>query len=207
MRTRRYYGSVVLITAVLLVIGGLLWNSGTVRLNSNAAFGSTGWSRGSEDAPVTIDIFTDFLCFICVEKERMVTQAMKDYDGRIRMVYHHYAKPGLSEKIAEGLEAAGEQGKFWELHDQLVDLVPQEIEILQYHAGNAGLDMDLFNAALESGKFTETVRQSKKEAVAQGVKSVGLFINGKEYKKHPGTLEELYTAIDAELEKVKIDAD
>lgn len=207
MWTKKYIISVASITIVILAIGGLLWNGGTVELQSDLnATAVTPRYRGEEAATVIVDVYPDFECGICVEKERMVVQALADYPGQIRMVYHHYAYPGFSEKLAEALEAAGEQGKFWEMHDRFIQNVPSDINQLQTVAEEIGLDIEEFNEALESGQFTEKVRLAKQEAISAGVKYVSVFINGKEYQKNPGTLDDFYAAIDEELERLRINA-
>ena len=207
MWTRSYVTSVTLITAVILAIGVVLWNSGTVELKPDSR-GTAGlsWYRGADDAAVTVDVYPDFECYVCVEKEIMVVQALADYPGRLRMVYHHYADPGFSETLAESLEAAGEQGKFWEMHDRVIQNVPTDMAALRAAAGEVGLDIERFSAALDSGAFTEKVRRAREEAVSAGVKYVAIFINGKEYAESPGTLEDLYHAVDEELERLGADA-
>ena len=204
--TKKYITSVALITVAILATGGLLWNSGRADLKPDFnATADASWYRGAEDAPITIDVYPDFECHICVEKELMVVQALVDYPGKIRMVYHHYADPGFSEKLAEALEAAGEQGKFWEMHDRLIRNVPSDIGQLQTVAEEIELDIGIFNEALERGQFTEKVRLAKQEATAAGVKYVSVFINGKEYQKNPGTLDDFYAAINDELERLDAD--
>ena len=206
MWTKSYYASLLLITLAILAIGGVLWNSGTVELkpDSDGAADASRW-RGADDAPITIDAYPDFLCHICVEKELLLLQALADYPGRIRVVYHHYADPGFSEKLAEALEAAGEQGKFWEMHDRLIEHVPADMAALETAAGEVGLDTERFMEALNSGKFTEKVQLARQEAISAGVQYVAIFINGREYPKSPGTLEDLYDAIDKELARLGAD--
>ncbi len=235
MRNWKYTVSVIMITIVIMAIGGILWNSGTTELKPDkttelapdttieSAPDTTTepapdtttepapdsvnsepitWQRGNQDAPITIDEYPDLGCHICIEKEVMVLQALNAYPGKIRVIHHHYAFSAFYEKLAEALEAAGEQGKFWEFHDRLIQNVPNDMPSLLALAEAVGLDMGRFNDALDSGKYTETVKKSKEEAIARGVKEVSMFINGKEYDKSPGTLEDLYNAIDNELAKL-----
>lgn len=249
----KYIATVVIITAIILSIGGILWNKDTIELEPLIVSASqtditaiqpgtttepqvnitttpppatpaetgpdmtagpepdsvnssmTVRDRGNPEAPVTIEVFPDFGCHICVEKEVLILQALKDYPGKIYVIYNHFPSSGFDEKLAESLEAAGEQGKFWEMHDRLVQDVPGDIVALLAAAQITGLDLELFNTALESGKYTETVRKSKEDAIARGVKSVSMFINGTKYTESSGALEDLYKAIDKELAKVKTD--
>jgi protein-disulfide isomerase len=160
------------------------------------------WWRGAVGAPVTIYVFPDFTCPACVEKERMVLQALDMYPEILRMVYHHYPSSSFGQTVAEALEAAGEQGKFWELHDRLLVDPPGDISELKACAVEIGLDMQKFDEALDSGRFTEKVERDKEEAISRGIKHVSVFISGTEYGHNPGTLSDLCAAIDEELERI-----
>lgn len=199
-----------MITIVIMAIGGVLWNSGTTEIKpditaelepDSVTKELISWQRGNKDAPITIDEYPDLGCHICIDKEVMVLQAMSAYPGKIRVIHHHYPSSGFYEELAESLEIAGEQGKFWEFHDRLIQNIPGDMTSLLGLAEDLGLDMGHFSEALNSGKYTETVKKAKEEAITRGVKRVSMFINGKEYEKSPGTLDDLYHAIDEELEK------
>jgi hypothetical protein len=61
VRDRRYYVIICVITAVILAVGGLLWSSGKVDLvDEKTEFTVSPWYLGPEEAPVTIDMYTDF---------------------------------------------------------------------------------------------------------------------------------------------------
>lgn len=201
MWTKRYIISVTLITMAILAIGGILWNKDTGSLTPETYGGfDSQWSLGASNAAIIIDVYLDFTCQVCVEKERVVLQALDLYPESVRMIYHHYPISELGQKIAEALEAAGEQGKFWELHDRLIEDVPTDIFELKACAGEIGLDMKKFDEALESGKFSEEVKLTKQQAVSQGVSSTSVYINWIEYQHYPGKLSDLCAAINEELE-------
>ena len=137
----------------------------------------------------------------------MALQALVTYPDDVRFVYHHFPATDsqLSMKIAESLEEAGAQGKFWEMHDQIVLYTPLDITELKMAAASVGLDMDDFNEAIDTGKHTETVLQAKELAKEHDVEYVALFINQKEFDKNPGSFDNLKEAIEEEL--VRIGAD
>lgn len=204
MWTREYVVTVLVITIATLTIGFFVWNSGTQQL-SPGTYNITceGWCRGADNASIIIDAYPDFLCPVCVEKELMLVQALDIYPDEIRLDYHHYPSSDFSHKLAEALEAAGEQGKFWEMHDSIIEDVPDDMFELIAVAEGLGLDMERFNEALDSGEFFEKVQLAKEKAISAGVKYVSVFINGKEYKKYPGTPADLCSAIDEELERIE----
>ena len=188
----------------VLAVGAMLWNMDTDSTTIEPSGSCDGkWCRGGVDAPVTIDVYPDFDCHVCVEKERMVLEALDIYPGLVRMVYHPYPSSALGQMLAEALEASGEQGRFWELHDRFLQHVPGEMSELRPYAAEIGLDMQKFDEALNSGKFEDKVELAKQEAISQGVKQVAVFINGKEYQEYPGTLSDLRAAIDEELKRME----
>jgi len=130
----------------------------------------------------------------------MVLQALDIYPDQVEMVYHHYPSSEFGQIIAEALEAADEQGRFWDLHDRLLMDMPHDMSELEACAADTGLDMQRFGEALDTGRFTEAVELAKQVAVSRGVGHVAVFINGREYRHSPGTLSDLRDAIDEELE-------
>jgi len=131
----------------------------------------------------------------------MVLQALDIYPDKVKKAYHHYPSSEFGQIIAEALEAADEQGKFWELHDRLLADVPDDMSELEACAAELGLDTQKFGEALDTGRFTGKVDLAKQEAISRGVKHVAVFINGREYRHSPGTLSDLCDAIDEELER------
>jgi len=160
-----------------------------------------------------------------MEKSRLARQAYDYYPGQIRLAYHHYANTSFSEMIAVALEAAGEQGKFWEMHDRFIGndhydiaelLVAAEkggmnldeftVSHVILEAENLSLDMEKFIEVLENEQYFGKVRLAKQEAILNGITRVSLFINGVEYTKHPGTLDDFYAAINEELERLGVNS-
>src|SRR4030042_4200892 len=98
MQIKQYVAIVILITVATLTMGFFLWNS-----EDQQALGPSyshtpgeGWYLGSDDAPVTIDAFIDFECHICIDKERLVMQALDKYPEKITLIYHHYPSSDFS---------------------------------------------------------------------------------------------------------------
>jgi len=85
------------------------------------------WMRGSSDAVVTLIEYSDFQCPFCAELADTLAQLEAKYPNELSVVYRHFPLIGtpedpLHEKAAfamQAAEAAGRQGKFWEMHDAL----------------------------------------------------------------------------------------
>ncbi len=94
------------------------------------------WSRGPEEAATTILIYNDFQCAEC--NESMLIQLAEKFPEDVRLVYRHFPQADRYDKAypaAQAAEAAGRQGKFWEMHDILfekqaewVNLSPDEFK-------------------------------------------------------------------------------
>jgi protein-disulfide isomerase len=120
-----------------------------------------GHVRGNPKAPYTLVVFSDFQCPVCKVGIASEEKALKEHKDTLKIVYHHYrAKPthALSEFLTKAAESAGEQGKFWEMHDALFKnqdrIVADEDKdrVNKYVSDIArgmGLDMAKFKAALD----------------------------------------------------------
>ncbi len=77
--------------------------------------------RGDANAKVTLIEYSDFQCPYCSKFKATVDQLLKDYQGKIRLVYRHYPLSFHPQAMpaANAAECASEQGKFFEYHDQL----------------------------------------------------------------------------------------
>jgi len=200
MQSKGYILTVLIITVVTLAVGTVLWHSGTQRLIIDKE--CDGWCRGAEEPVVIIDAFPDFGCQLCVNKENMIIQALDIYPDEVRLDYHHYPYNDFSYTLAEALECAGEQDKFWELHDKIyLEDVPDDMSELLAAAESVGLDMDLFNESLDSGKFEDKVLAERDQAISDGAQAMSVYINGNLYTGGSSSLDDFCDVIDNELEK------
>jgi protein-disulfide isomerase len=105
----------------------------------------------------------------------------------VRFGYLHFAFLGQESQWAgEASECAAEQDAFWEYHDKLFDSQSGENrgafnkENLKTFAEELGLDANVFNDCLESGKYTTVVQNERQLAQSLGVRSTPTFlVNGK----------------------------
>jgi predicted DsbA family dithiol-disulfide isomerase len=141
-------------------------------------------SRGPAAAPVTIVEFSDFECPFCRGLFPSLKAIEQTYADTVRVVYRQFPLTNVhphAQKAAEASLCAGEQGRFWQMHDSLFDFEKDlEIPALKLRAMEIGLDVTAFNACLDSGKHAETIRKDKEEASAAGVTGTPtLFVNGR----------------------------
>jgi protein-disulfide isomerase len=145
--------------------------------------------RGNPDAPVTLEEFGDFQCPPCGQFSIFVEELLKEYDSRLRVIFRNFPLP-LHEHAREAAiaaEAAGFQGKFWEMHDKLYheqsewSKAPNARELFESYASALGLDVDQFKKDMDGDKARERVDSDHALGDSLGIKvTPTLFIN-----KHP----------------------
>lgn len=142
---------------------------------------------GSDDAPVTIIEFSDYQCPFCSRFwSQTLPQIKSEYidTGKVKFVYRDFPLSSIhpsAQKAAEAAECAGEQEKYWEMHDK-VFANQQAIDVasLKAYAQQIGLDTAKFNDCLDSGKMTAEVQKDFSDGQAAGVSGTpAFFINGK----------------------------
>lgn len=142
-----------------------------------------GVGRGPKDAPVTIVEFSDFQCPHCVRAAPTMKKIREVYGDRVRLVFRDMPLPihPLAPKAAEAAACAGDQGKFWEMHDRLFDGKGQlQIADLKTYAGELGLDRAAFDTCLDSGKNEPRWKAGKAAAEGYGISGTpAFFINGR----------------------------
>ena len=142
--------------------------------------------RGARDAQVMLVEYGDFQCPYCARAHAALTKLMKQHDGKVALVYRHLPLSDLhpfAEKAAEAAEAAGAQGKFWEMHDALFENQGMlDEDTLPAVAANLGMDAGRFARELDEGKHSARVQAEAKQAHALGASGTpSFFINGKRY--------------------------
>jgi protein-disulfide isomerase len=142
---------------------------------------------GPEDAPVTIIEFSDFECPHCSKAPAELHKIYDEFEGKIRIIFRQYPLTLIhkkSWKAAEAALCAGEQGKFWEMHNLLFSGQDKlEINDLKEKAAQLELDQKKFDTSLDSGRYSEAVNLDLIEGSKAGVSGTpALFINGRPFE-------------------------
>ncbi|HYZ29881.1 MAG TPA: Na+/H+ antiporter NhaA [Thermoleophilaceae bacterium] len=147
--------------------------------------------RGPDDAPVTLVEYGDFECPYCGRAEPWVRRLLADSGDEIRYVFRHLPLSDVHEHAqlaAEAAEAAGAQGRFWEMHDLLFDhqdaLTGRD---LMRYAEELGLDVDRFHKDLRDHEHAPRVARDVESAELSGVAGTPtFFVNG---QRHHGAYD------------------
>ena len=139
--------------------------------------------KGAKDALVTIVQFSDFQCPFCSRVEPTIDQVMKEYKGKVRVAWRDLPLPFHPNAMPAAIaaRAAGEQGKFWEMHDKIfADQQHLDRETYEKYAGELGLNMGKFKAALDAQKGKEAIEADAAAGGKIGARGTpAFFINGK----------------------------
>ena len=139
--------------------------------------------RGNPEAPVTIVEFSDFQCPYCVRARPAVNRVREAYGDQVRFAFRHFplAFHEQAQKAGEAAACAGDQGRFWEMHDRLWES-PGRLGVpdLKEHAAALDLDAAAFGQCLDSGRHAAIVQNDTQAGQRLGVTGTpAFFINGR----------------------------
>lgn len=143
------------------------------------------WSTGPADAPVTIVEYVDFECPHCRAAHELLDAIRAEYPD-FRLVVRHFPITSIhphAQAAAEAAEAAGAQGKFWEMHDLLFTHQDRlGDDDLHGYAQQLNLDLARFDRALADQTYQARVKQSFRNGITDGVNGTPtIFINDVRY--------------------------
>ncbi len=177
--------------------------------NTEALIRSDSHVEGEKNAKVTIVEFGDFQCPACGAAHPVVAQILREYQGKVTFVFRNFPLPmhKNAQTAAEAAEAAGAQGKFFEMHNLLFSNQKEwenssnPMEQFSQYAKELKLDEAKFKADVEGKKYAKKIEKDVNDGYAVGVNSTPTFyING---VKQEGGLpyNEFKEKIDAALAK------
>jgi NhaA family Na+:H+ antiporter len=135
--------------------------------------------KGPAEAPVVLLEYGDYECPYCGRADQIVQELQEHLDREIRYVFRHFPITTThrhAQKAAEAAEAAGAQGKFWQMHHLLFkhqDALAED-DLVGY-AAQIGLDVDRFRRELQEGVYAERVRDDFLSGVRSGANGTPTF--------------------------------
>ncbi|MGB3006019.1 MAG: thioredoxin domain-containing protein [Chitinophagaceae bacterium] len=162
---------------------------------------------GKMDAPVTLVEFGEYENEECAKVNEIVKQLLIDYDGKIRFQFRHFPLTLIHQrslKASESAVAAGQEGKFWEMHNVLfANRRNLGTTSLKLHSKEAGVKNKKFLDDLVNGMFGWQVQDDIKEGHNRGVKEIPAFFIDDVMLTVKPTYANLSAAIEAALKKGK----
>ena len=168
--------------------------------------------KGGANATVLVEEYADFQCGACAGKHSVFNELMSEYGNKIKFVFRNYPLPmhPKAYEAAVASEAAGLQGKFWEMQNLLFSNQQKWVadaghrKLFDEYAKTVGIDVEKFNNDFLGINAKTRVDADMKRGNALSLQSTpSLFINGKPIAFELMTLEALKPVIDAELKKTE----
>ena len=146
--------------------------------------------RGAEDARVTLEEFADFQCPACGNFYPILKSIESEYGTRVRVIFREFPltmQHQHANAAAQAAEAAGLQGKFWEMHDVLYEnrttwIKAADVQmVFAEYAQKLGLKTDQFKRDLTSEVVQSRISMDHQRARSVRVRSTpALYLNGSE---------------------------
>jgi protein-disulfide isomerase len=198
---KRFYA--ILAAVIVLGVGVLgyqLAKPATVSIPANVTVqpsdtaGFRGYLKGSDSAPVEITEYADYQCPFCQTFATLQMPTIEERlikTGRLRWRYRDFPlqQHPYSRLAAHSAACADEQGKYWPQHERIYQGQSEWASssgaagIFRRYAGEAGLDLDRYDACMKSGKYAGRIQASYDEGVRAGVTSTPtLLVGGRLYQ-------------------------
>lgn len=167
----------IILTIVVVGLVGLFFmtkkDTSQTNLNTNPKLVSeTDHVRGDKNSPVTLIEYADFQCPGCGSYYPIIKSLETKYEGKVKFVFRHFP---LSQKhpnalaAARSSEAAGNQGKFFEMHDKLFETqdlwgqaTTNQQALFEGYAKELGLDMTQFTSDFKSTEVADRINEDLK---------------------------------------------
>lgn len=168
---------------------------------------------GNEEAPVTLIEYGDFQCPACRSYYFLLEEVKKEFPDELRIVYRHFPLTRIhpnAMRAAVAAEAAGEQGKFSQMHDLLFERQPDwsgssnPSEIFLSYAQELELDTEKFKSDMEERSLREKVEGDMRSGRSLQVNSTPTFFLQGQRIQNPRSPEEFIALVRAELVKAEI---
>ena len=171
------------------------------------------WVKGDKDAPVTLVEYLDFECESCGAYYPIIKELEKEFGAKFRVVTRYFPLPGHknSMQAALAVEAAGRQGKYFEMHDILFESQKEWSEksvadatLFVPYAKKLGLNLEQFDRDRKDEVVKARVERNKTEGNKLKINGTpSFFLNGAKIQ-NPRTKEDFTTLIQAEVLKAPV---
>jgi protein-disulfide isomerase len=169
-----------------------------------------GHFRGPENAALTLVEFGDYQCPSCGAFHPLVKEVLNRYPQQVRLEFHHFPLISVHPNTmlaSQAVEAAADQGKFWEMHDAVFEHQmewagsPNPEPVFITLATGLGLDINKFMQALRSPEIQQRILKDVERGQNAKVEATPtFFINGEQIHVRL-SMEDFVQAIDSRLHK------
>ena len=216
---RRFLPFIIVAVVALLAIGGSAFlyrakrsanPTPKISTTETEPTGESTHTLGPADAAVTLEEFGDFQCPPCGKLSEPINQLQKQYN--LRVIYRQFPLPvhTHAKEAAFAAEAAGRQGRFWQMHDLLYreqavwSKSTDARALFNAYAGMLQLDLGRFKKDMDSSEVQRQVEVDQHRGTSIGVKNTPtIFLNNEAVPGHEANPDQLPALVEAALKKAK----
>lgn len=200
---------------ILLAIAGSInffWygeTQPTTPKSESSTVATDDWIKGNKDSKVVLVEYLDFECEACGAYYPVMKRLSEEYKDDVKFVVRYFPLPGHKNSMtsASAVEAAGRQGKYWEMHDIVFenqrDWGEKKVatpEIFEEYAKQLDLDLTKFQQDVTSQEVKNRIERDKNNGIKLGIQGTPtFFLNGKKIE-NPRGYEEFKKILDDVLE-------
>jgi protein-disulfide isomerase len=211
---------IIFSVVVLGIFGGIIWlnqsndvafngDSNKVITEGDGVIGDR--TKGSQDQKVVLIEYGDYQCPGCGSIDQPVKNLVSMYEDKLTFIFRNFPLTSIHPNAlaaATAAEAAGQQGKFWEMHDMLYEAQrawaeldsSQRATVFEGYATQLGLDVDKFKQDLADKQIADKISRDRTTAKTYDVNSTPTFvINGKKFTGTATNIDELTKAVEDAL--------
>ena len=140
-------------------------------------------SLGAPSAPVVVQLWSDFECPFCAQAHPVLSELLRVYAGKVRLVWHDYPLPfhahaRLAANAGREAYAEGGAAAFWKFHDAVYESPDTELDAtnLEHFAAKAGLDATRFHEGLSTLRHDSEIKQDVALGDSVGVEGTPAFL-------------------------------
>ncbi|HLB51023.1 MAG TPA: thioredoxin domain-containing protein [Patescibacteria group bacterium] len=215
--TRQYALITGGITLFIMFVAGLFWlaaqeknttSSDDSTVTRDAAVTEMDHIKGNTDAPITLVEYSDFQCPACASYYDMLRQLSAAFPNDVRIAYRHYPLERIHKNAfaaARAAEAAGAQGRFWDMHDLLFEKQDEfaqstnSEDLFRTYAASLNLDTEQFSKDFSASTTEKKIRDDMVRGNAIDLQGTPTFTLNGEKIENPLSLEEFKRLITERL--------
>lgn len=201
----------VIMLAIIGSIGGIFWYGSSrpaIPTSELLTVVADDWIEGNKDAPVTIVEYLDFECEACGAYYPVIKRLSEEFKNEVRFVNRYFPLSGHKNSMTSALavEAAGKQGKYWEMHNIVFEnqrdwgeKSSPDPKIFENYAKQIGLDMDQYGKDITSRELKNRIERDRKAGQKLGLTGTPTFFLNSEKIDNPRGYENFKALIQSAI--------
>jgi protein-disulfide isomerase len=202
MKSYIWLGGLIIVLVAFLFLS-VKSESGVDTPNNIGVISVADNAKGNINSPLVVTEYSDFQCSACRVYYFVMRELAVEFGDRVAFVYRHFPlnQHKNAELAARASQAAGKQGKFWEMHDLLFEKQNEWAEvkdvdvIFDSYANLIGLSLEQFKSDFNSKEIKNMVNDQKNGAIKLHLQGTPLFFVGDKLIQNPNSTEAFKTII------------